>query len=124
LEIKGSVLGLSNNATKLNNLQFNIALTIANEVVDSNTIVYNYFDDSVHSEGLTANVTLSNGSTERGSAGMIEADEVHIVSIAMPASANITGYKTFTVQLVPPTGASVTVTKTLPGTLQNVMDLK
>jgi archaeal flagellin FlaB len=123
LEIKGSVLGLSNNQTELNDVQFNIGLTIANQVVDARTIVCNYFDDTVHVEGLTANVTLSGGSTERGSVGVIEADEVHVISIEIPSSANVTTYKTFTVQLVPPTGASITIRRTLPGTLKSVMDL-
>ncbi len=124
LEIKGSVLGLSTNKTELTSFQFNIALIIPNEVVDVNNIVYNYYDDLIHTEGLTASVTLSGGSTERGSVGMIEADEVHIVSITMPGSANITSYKTFTIQVVPPTGATLTIKRTLPGTLLNVMDLK
>lgn len=121
LEIKGSVLGISDNLTELDRVQFNIGLTIANQVVDANTIVFNYFDNNTHCEGLSANVTLSQGSTECGSAGVIEADEVHVISIVMPSSANITGYKTFTIQLVPPAGASVTITRTLPGTLQKVM---
>jgi archaeal flagellin FlaB len=123
LEIKGSVLGISDNRTELNKVQFNIGLTIANQVVDARTIVCNYFDDSVHVEGLSANVTISGGSTERGSVGVIEADEVHVITINIPTSANVTTYKTFTVQLVPPTGASITVRRTLPGTLKSVMDL-
>ena len=123
LEIKGSVLGISNNRTKLNKVHFNIALAITNQVVDARTIVCNYFDDTVHVEGLTANVTLSEGSTERGSTGVIEADEVHAISIDIPVSANVTAYKTFTVQLVPPAGASITIRRTLPGTLKSVMDL-
>ena len=124
LEIKGSVIGLSTNTTKLDSLQFNIALAIPNEIVDTGTIIYNYFDDNTHVEGLTANVSLSTGSVERGSSAAIEADEVHVVSITMPASANITAYKSFTVQMVPPAGASITLKRTLPGKLLNVMDLK
>ncbi len=124
LEVKGSVLGLSDNSTKLDDIQFMIALTIANEVVDSSSIVFNYFDSDIHSEGLSGNITLSGGSTERGTVNMIEADEVHIVSIVMPASANITSYKAFTLQFVPPTGATITLKRTMPGTLKTVMDLQ
>ena len=124
LEIKGSVLGLSDNETELNDVQFNIALTIPNEVVDTNNIVFNFYDQDVHVEGLTANITLSGGSSERGSEGMIEADEVHIVSIEIPESANVSSYDTFYVQFVPPTGATITLKRTLPATLQNVMDLQ
>jgi len=124
LEIKGSVLGLSDNETALDDVQFNIALTIPNEVVDANNIVFNFFDNANHSEGLSANVSLSSGSTERGSIGMIEADEVHVVSIEVPSSANVTTYDTFFIQFVPPTGATITIKRTMPGTLQNVMDLQ
>ena len=124
LEIKGSVLALSDNLTKIDHVQFSIALTIANELVDTSTIVYNYFDDTTHAEGLTANVTLSAGSTERGSSSAIEADEVHVVSIDIPASANVTAYKTFTIQMIPPKGASVTIRRTIPGTILSVLDLQ
>jgi flagellin FlaB len=124
LEIKGSVLGLSENETTLDNVQFNIALCIPNEVVDVSNIVFNFFDDNIHSEGLTANVTLSPGSAERGSPGMIEADEVHVVRVDVPDAANVTTYDTFYIQFVPPTGATVTIKRTLPGNLQNVMDLQ
>jgi archaeal flagellin FlaB len=124
LEIKGSVLGLSDNETTLNDVQFNISLTIPNEVVDTGNIVFNYFDENIHEEGLTANVSLSDGSAERGSPGMIEADEVHIVTIEIPESANISTYDTFYIQFVPPTGATITLKRTLPATLQNVMDLQ
>jgi flagellin FlaB len=124
LEVKGSVLGLSDNETMLDGVQFNMALTIPNEVVDVSNIVFNFFDDNTHSEGLSANVSLSNGSNERGNSGMIEADEVHVVVITLPSTANVTAYDTFYIQVVPPTGATITIKRTLPGTLQNVMDLQ
>ncbi len=124
LDIKGSVLGLSLNKTTLTSFQFHIALTIPADGVDVTTIVYNYYDAEIHKEGLTANVTLSAGSTERGAPGIIEGDEVHLVLITMPTGANITGYKTFTIQMVPPTGATISLKRTLPGRLLNVMDLK
>lgn len=124
LEIKGSVLGMSDNETTLDSVQFNIALTIPNEVVDTSNIVFNYYDNNVHAEGLAANVTLSTGSAERGSANMIEADEVHVVTVDLPDSANVSSYDTFFVQFVPPTGATITIKRTLPATLQNVMDLQ
>ena len=123
LEVKGSVLGLSDNTTKLDNVQFAIAFTMADEAVDTNTIVFNYFDDQVHYEGLTANISLSTGSTERGTANMIEGDEVHVATISLPVDANVTAYKTFTIQIVPPKGATITLKRTLPGSLLNVMDL-
>lgn len=124
LEIKGSVLGLSSNQTKLESVQFGIALTIPNQIVDTSSIVVNYYDDTIHAEGLSANITLNTGSSERGTATMLENDEQHLVIITMPASANIAIYDTFNIQLVPPTGATITVRRTMPGSLQTVMDLQ
>ncbi len=123
LELKGSVLGLSDAGDKLDHVQFDVALTMADEKVDTGTIVFNYFDDETHVEGLTANVSLSTGSTERGAANMIEGDEVHVVTLDIPAEADVTAYKSFTIQMVPPSGATITIKRTLPGTLLDVMDL-
>ncbi len=123
LEIKGSVLGLTDNKTELNQVQFNIALTIPNEVVDINNIVFNYYDSDITEQGISANVTISPGSVERGVAGMIEGDEIHLVIIELPSSATVENYDAFTIQCVPPTGATITLKRTLPGTLGYVMDL-
>lgn len=123
MEIKGSVLGLSDNKTELNQVQFNMALSIPNEVVDVNNIVFNYYDSHMNVQGISANVTLSPGSVERGVNGMIEGDEIHLVIIQLPDAAFIKNYDAFTVQCVPPTGATITLKRTLPGTLGLVMDL-
>jgi len=123
-EVKGSVLGLSDNGSKLDAVQFTLALVLANEAVDTNAIVVNYFDKDFHSEGLTANFTMSIGSTERGTASMLENDEQFLASIAIPASANATSYDIISIELIPPTGATITIKRTLPGTLQTVMDLQ
>ena len=124
VEVKGSVLGLSTNQTKLDYVQFGIALTIANQIVDTGAIVVNYYDDTMHAEGLSANITRNTGCTERGTVTMLENDEQHKVVITIPASANVTAYDTFNIQLVPPTGATITIRRTLPGSLQTVMDLQ
>lgn len=123
LQMKGSVLGMTDNQSQLDDVQFDIALTMADEKVDTSTIVFNYFDDDVHYEGLTANISLSTGSTERGAANMIEGDEVHTVSVSLPETSNVTAYKSFTIQMIPPSGATITLKRTLPGTLLTVMDL-
>ncbi len=124
LEIKGSVLGLSPNQTKLESVIFSIALTIANQIVDTGAIVVNYYDDTIHVEGISANITLNTGSSERGTATMLENDEQHMVLITMPATATVTAYDTFYIQLIPPTGATITLKRTIPGSLQVVMDLQ
>ena len=124
LEIKGSVLGLSSNQTKLESIQFNIALMVPNVKVDTQDLLFNYYDNKIHQEGLSANITLSTGCTERGVAGMLEGDEIHLVKVTIPASANCSTYTAFSLQIIPPAGATITIHRTLPGALNKVMDLQ
>jgi flagellin FlaB len=121
--VKGSVLGLSTDAVTLDQVQFAIGLTVPNVKVDTQAIVVNYFDDNIHSEGVSANISLANGCAERGSAAMLEGDEQHTVTVTIPSSANLSACEDFTIQIIPPTGAAFTITKTLPAGLQKVMDL-
>lgn len=121
--IKGSMLGLSDNLTKLDRVQFSIALTIPDVKIDTEAIVVNYFDDVMHAEGVSTIITLSNGSAERGSAAMIENDEQHTVVVTIPAAANVTACDDFSIQVIPPTGAALTFKKILPAGLEKVMDL-
>ena len=121
--IKGSLLGMSDNGSTLDRIQFSIALTIPDVRIDTGSIVVNYFDDSVHVEGVSANISLSNGSTERGSADILENDEQHTVVVTIPASANLTACDDFSVQVVPPIGAALTLRRILPAGLQKVIDL-
>ena len=122
--IQGSVLGLSPNQTKLEQLQFNVSLTLDDEKVDMNGIVINYFDDEVHSESVTWSSEISGGSTERGGEDLLEFDEQHVVTITIPDTATLEEYDAFTIQVIPATGATLTVRRTVPGSIQKVMDLK
>lgn len=124
MEIKGSVLGISTDNTSLDQIQFTIALTIPNEQVDTTAITVNYFDDDIHDEDVTATWTLNAQSTERGSANILEDDEMFTGLITIPAGATIGAYDDFTVQVIPPRGASITVLRVLPGSVKAVMDLK
>jgi len=123
LEVKGSVLGLSTDNSSLSSVQMTMVLTIPNQKVDKSALVFNYFDQSTHTEGLTpTSFVLSSGSTERGTAGFIEQDEQF--TLLLPISANASAYEVINVQIIPPTGASLTIKRTLPGTLTPVIDLQ
>jgi len=90
MEIAGSVLGLSPNLTQLETVQFSVQLTIPNANLDTNAVVCNYWDDEVHAEGVAMTMVLAIGSTERGSANLLEQDEQFTVTVTIPASANMT----------------------------------
>ena len=124
MDIAGTVLGLSPNTTKLEQVQFNVGLTIPNASVDTGAIVVNYWDNTMHSEGVATTMALATGSSERGSVSMLEHDEQFTVTVTIPASATADDYDTFTIQLLPPTGAALTIERTLPGTMLAVMDLQ
>jgi len=129
MEVQGSVLGLSPNMTlptdPLEHVQFNVGLTVqGGEKVDMDAVVINYFDSAIHKEDVTWTSELSAGSTERGAATLLEEDEIFVVTVDMPAASDIGVYESFTIQVIPPTGATITLQRTLPGGLAKVMDLQ
>jgi flagellin FlaB len=123
LEVKSSVLGLSSDKSKLDQVQFNVALSIPTQSVDSSAVVVNYWDANTHTEGATFTLVKAAGSTERGSAAMIEGDEEFTCTVDIPSNTTLVGYDTFNIQVVPPTGASITITRTLPNSIDKVMNL-
>jgi flagellin FlaB len=124
MEVMGSVLGVSTDNSSLNTVQFELGLTIPDEKVDTAAIVVNYFDELVSNENVTATFTKNANSSERGSATMLEADEIFTANITIPGAANVNAYDTFTLQLIPPTGATVTISRTMPGSITPVNDLQ
>jgi flagellin FlaB len=124
IEVKGSVLGLSTDNNSVSTVQFELGLTIPDQKVDTNAILVNYFDTQVHSENVTLTFTKNGSSTERGSASMLENDEVFTANVTIPATATLGVYDTFTVQMIPPTGATITIERTIPGSITPVMDLR
>lgn len=124
LKLQGSVLGFSSDNATLNQVQFAIGLSIPDQRLDTSSIIINYFDATTHSENVTATFTMSTQSTERGTASMLESDEQFITLVTVPAAADLDTYHNFTLQLIPPTGATLTITRTTHGSLTPVNDLK
>ena len=124
LEVVGSVLGLSPNQSALEQVQFSVGLAVQDSECDSQSIVINYFDEEEHSEDVTFTAVKSDGSAERGSVTIIEADEQFVFTVTIPATATREAYEEFTIQVIPPTGATVTIQRTLPGYIAKVMDLR
>jgi flagellin FlaB len=127
MEVRGSVLGLSSGNDTVDEIQFCVASVLDDEAVDmtdssgNNVTIINYSDDSVHEEDITWSKELLG--TERGAEDMLEADETMLVTVTVPAAANLTAYDNFNIQLVPVKGASITIKRTLPGTINTVTDL-
>jgi len=129
LTLKGSVIGESDPLllTDLDTVTFTLALAIAGPKVDMDSIVINYMDADEKVMGTT-NFTyaISAGSTERGAAAILEGDEQMVIVVDVATLAIVTApgaYDTFIIQVVPPTGATLTIQRTLPGGLTAVMNL-
>jgi len=109
----------------LQEVQFMVGLTVqGGEKVDMGSVVINYFDSAIHDEDVDWSSAISEGSTERGAVALMEEDEIFIVNVTIPAEAVLDVYDSFTIQVIPPTGATITLQRTLPGGLSPVMDLQ
>ena len=127
MEPRGSVLALSTDNTTVTSIQFCVASVLDDASVDmtdssgNNVTIINYSDDDVHEEDITWTKEVLG--TERGDADMLEADETMLVTVTVPATASLEAYDSFIIQLVPVKGASISVKRTLPGTIRPVTDL-
>ena len=138
MELEGGVLGIANSTnTSLDYIEILVGLTIPDEKVDMTALVVKYFDaaneGAVDREATwaswdsTANKWVSQitgGSTERGNANVLESDELHVLKIDLPSGASRNEYDTFTFQVLPSTGAALTVQRTLPPIIETRMDLQ
>ena len=136
MEVHGSVIGDANSAnTSLDYVEFLVGLTIPGETVDMTALVINVFSStnqsSLQRESWDGSVTAlkwqfqkAAGSNERGTADTLEGDELHIVLVDTTGFDTLGTYEWFTVEVLPPTGAAITIKRTLPGQLTQKMDLK
>jgi flagellin FlaB len=134
MELRGSVLVTATyaaHAWTLNNVIFTVASVLQNGTVDmtapaNNSVVINYTDsgDANDTDMQTWTATLIG--TERGDANspdLMDSGEAFSVTVPIPGDATLAPYSTFTIQIIPPKGAAITITRTLPAAIATVMDL-
>ncbi len=137
MELKSHVLATGNTSTsQLDTIYFLVGLTIKGEKVDMDAVMVKFSDNTT--EGTidredvwaTWNATsnkwtsrLLTSLTDRGTANMLEGDEIHEVRIDVPSGADVGIYEPFTFELIPPKGASITIHRVLPGSIEKRMDL-
>ncbi len=123
LEVKGSVVGYTTNTSYIERVYITLALSIPSQSVDSGSLVFNYWDKDNRTQGVTAtSFARGTNSTERGTSGIIEDDEQFVLNL--PIAANPSAYKTFTVEIIPPTGATLHISRTVPAQIETYTDLK
>jgi len=132
LELKGSVVAdTDGDPANVTTVTFSLALAIPGSKVDMNGIVINYWDTAFGAstaftqlvQGDTGDWTyaLSAGSTERGLETVLEGDEQMVIVVTVPGT--VAAYDTFVIQVVPPTGATLTIQRTMPGNMDPVLNL-
>jgi flagellin FlaB len=120
MSLKGSVVGESNvGVTALETISFNLALAIAGDSVDLTLCVFNYWDTALGVTPLILdNATPAAGDWTydlvTGTGSILAGTDEAVITVWIPSGAQVGSYDTFTVQINPPTGASITLQRTLP----------
>ncbi|OGO36380.1 MAG: hypothetical protein A2147_03230 [Chloroflexi bacterium RBG_16_57_8] len=81
----------------------------------------NYSDQDVSVQDIDWTKTLLG--TERGGTDMLEPDEAMLITVDLPAGADVGAYDTFTLQIIPTKGAAITLKRTMPGSVLAMNDL-
>jgi archaeal flagellin FlaB len=111
MSLKGSVLVVDNA-----DLQFDLAMVIAGSSVDLTKLVFNYWNatSGVHEESLTG--TFKDATDPSGGDITSVSGNTVVQVVVTPADvAALEAYDTFTLQIIPPTGAAITIQRTMPG---------
>jgi len=122
MELAGGVKALDYNGSKgVTNITFQIHSVLSDSAVDMGKTKIDYTDKNVYRPNVTFFfqdlTTLSTTQLSSSDLGQVT------VNISNIAGANLTTYDTFTLEIIPQTGAAVTIQRTLPGQIDAVMDL-
>jgi flagellin FlaB len=140
MQIRGDVLAIEDGTTAgaVSQIQFTVASVLQDSQVDlsdnaagagGNSVVINFADGTMHGENVDWTSALQGA--ERGDAGaasIMDPNEAFLITVTVPATAAMetaltAPYCTFTIQVIPPKGAAITITRTLPGVISSVMNL-
>jgi flagellin FlaB len=116
MQVSGNVY-CTGNGSSVDNVSFQIASVLAGEDVDLGKVIMNYQDANVVAMDIN-----SSGTAVTGLFGVLRPNEVAEIEV------NVSGYglgvyDQFTLELIPTTGASIQIQRTLPGEFKTVMNL-
>jgi flagellin FlaB len=117
MAVKGSVIGTSLAVKATTTLTFTLALAIPGSSVDLSKLVFNYYDSKANFiTGIdSANIAF----TEGGVTATILSGSGQILVVVDLGTEGLTtqlaAYDTFTLEIIPPTGATINIQRTLPG---------
>lgn len=124
MNVKGALIA-NGSAGSIDTMQFNLALVAGGDPVDLTTdspVVISYRDAAVYENALSWTVDFI---TEVGTAtGILEQGELAEITITLPASVTLEKNSQFTLEVKPPTGAVLTISRTTPPVIETVMELR
>ena len=126
LEVKGNVLA-SMSGGRVTEVYFTLGNVAGGDAIDftdtsggNNRVVITFQDQYQHIPSVNWTMTkIAFSNTDN----LLDDDELFLVTVALPASANVTPYHTFTLEVKPPTGAVLPLERTVPARQNAVINL-
>ena len=127
METRGAVIATSSDNTTVENIYFQLSCVLQGEEVDftvspNNVTVIKYIDEQCNQQ--VTNWTATVMSVERGSASVLEDDEVFEIMVPVPTgNTTLSAYEKFRIEIIPSVGSAVTLARTTPASIQGIMNL-
>ncbi len=112
-------------AIDLDTIVFNMGTSAAGAPVSvdplgtTNTTIMNYIDEQVRIPDITFTVVKTLGDGD----DLLENGELFEITVVVPATASLVANETFTIEVVPPSGGTALISRTMPPEIDLVMDL-
>jgi flagellin FlaB len=129
LEVRGALTVADTNTDgaidENDEIKFNVALAAGgfpislNPAAYTNTVVINWIDaqDRIADTAFTVNWILTDGDT------LLETGELAEITVNPPAGSTLVPNEIFTLEVVPPSGGTNLINRTMPPAIDDVMDL-
>jgi flagellin FlaB len=129
LEVRGSVTVTDSNAsgtiTSADVIEFNLATAagglpvVVDPAATTNSVVVNYVDAQARVAATTYTVDELAGDGD----DLLETGELFEINVAPPGASTLVANESFTLEVVPPEGGTLLVNRTMPPSIDTVMDL-
>ncbi len=125
IEIRGSVTAASAVPPAVDSVTFNIALAAAGtpQLIDPaatiNTLAINYIDAEARVPDTGWAVVEIQGDTD----DLLEVGELMEITVDVPALSALATNEIFTIEVIPPSGGTLLINRTMPPQIDLVMDL-
>jgi len=129
LEVRGALTVTDTNAsgtiTTLDNIEFNLANAaggfpvLVDPAAATNSVIINYIDAQARVADATYTVLKIQGDAD----DLLENGELFEINVAPPAASTLVANEIFTLEVVPPQGGTLLINRTMPPSIDLVMDL-